>query len=271
MSVTYDYHLHSHFSGDCDVPPDQMIEKAIFIGMKGLCFTEHHDPDYPDYGIDFLLDFRPYFEKMEELKSRYGNRIWIGAGMEFGIMPHLPSLLEELQNTYSFDFIIASMHFVDGKDPYYPDFFEGRSERESYERYFSYQYETLKKFSPASYDTLGHMDFVVRYGPNKNKFYSYEAYAEYLDPILKHLIENGKCLEVNTGGFKYGLGEPNPCVGILKRYRQLGGELITIGSDAHEPRYLGYDFFRAAALLTDLGFRYYTVFQQRMPRQIPLY
>ena len=88
---------------------------------------------------------------------------------------------------------------------------------------------------------------------------------------MKHLIENGKCLEVNTGGFKYGLGEPNPCAGILKRYRQLGGELVTIGSDAHEPRYLGYDFSRAAALLTDLGFRYYTVFQQRMPRQIPLY
>ena len=71
MSVTYDYHLHSHFSGDCDVPPDQMIEKAIFIGMKGLCFTEHHDPDYPDSGIDFLLDFRPYFEKMEELKEQH--------------------------------------------------------------------------------------------------------------------------------------------------------------------------------------------------------
>ena len=114
------------------------------------------------------------------------------------------------------------------------------------------------------------MDFIVRYGPNQNREYSYEAYADYIDPILRHLIENGKCLEVNTGGFKYGLGEPNPCAGVLRRYRELGGELLTIGSDAHDPKHLCFDFDRAQALLLDLGFRYYAVFQKRKMELLPL-
>ena len=114
------------------------------------------------------------------------------------------------------------------------------------------------------------MDYVVRYGPNQNKYYSYEEYREYLDPLLVLLIEKGKCLEVNTGGFRHGLGEPNPCIGILKRYRELGGEQITIGSDAHTPEYLAYEFHKTTALLRELGYRFYCVFQNRKPEQLPL-
>ena len=114
------------------------------------------------------------------------------------------------------------------------------------------------------------MDYVVRYGPNQNKYYSYETYADYIDPILRYLIENGKCLEINTGGLKYGLGETNPSTDVLRRYRELGGELITVGSDAHVPEYLSYEFDRVSKILTELGFRYYTIFEQRKPVQIPL-
>lgn len=265
MSIRHDFHLHSDFSGDSDTPSFAMIEQAVRLGLEGMCFTEHEDIDAPG-DIDFTVDFDRYFSHMQNLREQYREKLNIGIGMEFGIQSHLTAALPGLLEKYPFDFVIASTHFVDGKDPYYPAFFEGRRERDCYEQYFREQYETLRLFS--DYDTLGHMDYVVRYGPNKNLLYSYEAYAEFIDPILRLLIENGKCLEVNTGGYKYGLGEPNPCVGILKRYRELGGEQITIGSDAHAPQHLCYDFRRLESLLTSLGFRYYTVFAQRVPRQI---
>lgn len=268
--IKYDSHLHSDFSGDCDTPAARMIERALSLGLEGLYFTEHEDPDAPPSECDFSVDFDRYFASLQKLRETHAGRIRIGIGVEYGIQPHLPERLKRLSWEYPFDFIIASLHNLNGMDPYYPSYFEGRTERDCYEEFFRVQYETLRKCDPASFDTLGHMDYIVRYGPNRNKFYSYEAYADYIDPILRLLIENGKCLEVNTGGLKYGLGEPNPCTGVLKRYRELGGELVTAGSDAHEPEYLGYRFDYAAKLLQALGFRYYTVFEQRSGRQIKL-
>lgn len=270
MDITYDSHLHSAFSGDSGTPAAQMINRAAALGLAGLCFTEHEDPDAPPSECSFSVDFDAYFAELSRLRTQYQDRIRIGIGMEFGIQRHLPDTLASLCKNYPFDLIIASLHFVGGKDPYYPSYFEGRSERDCYEEFFRTEYETLLCFDPASFDTLGHMDYVVRYGPNRNRFYSWEAYADCIDPILRFLIENGRCLEVNTGDLKYGLGEPNPCTGVLRRYRELGGELVTIGSDAHEPEYLGYRFDDAAELLRGLGFRYYTVFEQRVGRQIRL-
>ena len=120
------------------------------------------------------------------------------------------------------------------------------------------------------FDSYGHLDYVVRYGPARNLNYSYEAYQDLIDPILKTLIEKGKGLECNTGGLRYGLGHPNPCEDILRRYRQLGGEILTIGSDAHSPEQVGYGFQTASRLLAACGFRYYTVFHRRKPEFLPL-
>lgn len=265
MGIKHDFHLHSDFSGDCETPANLMIEQAISLGLEGICFTEHHDLDVPS-DITFFVDFDRYFAQMQELRQRYKDRIQIQIGVEFGIQKHLGPVLQELLRKYPFDFVIASQHFVNHADPYYPAFFEGRSEQESYALFFQEQYETLTRFK--DFNTLGHMDYVVRYGPNQNKFYTYETYADLIDPILRYLIENGKCLEINTGGYKYGLGQTNPGTDVLKRYRELGGELVTLGSDAHVPKYLGYEFERARELLLSLGFKYYTIFEQR--RAVPV-
>lgn len=269
MSIKYDCHLHSDFSADSDTPPLLQAERALELGIDGLCFTEHHDPDYPpEEGIDFSIDFERYFRKMRELQETYAGRLQIRIGMEFGIQPHLAGILNELTLRWPFDFVIASQHILGGKDPYYPSYFQGRSEEECYAEFLRIQYETLREMPLSGFDTLGHMDYIVRYGPNRNLLYSYEKYADVIDPLLRFLIHNGKCLEVNTGGLKYGLGETNPCTGILRRYRELGGELITIGSDAHEPGYLCYGFDKAASMLTELGYKWYTVFEHRRPQQI---
>ena len=104
------------------------------------------------------------------------------------------------------------------------------------------------------------------------KFYA-EAYLDFIFICilkLKKLISMGKGIELNTGGYHYGLGEPNPCVGIIRRYRELGGEIITIGADAHTPDKAAYAFDRAEAVLDRCGFRYYTVFKEHKPEFLPL-
>lgn len=265
MRIRHDFHMHSSFSADSQTPAELMIKRAIALGMEGICFTEHEDIDAPEELL-FQIDFETYLPSIEKLRSSYQDQIWIGTGMELGFQPHLIETLNKLPKQYPFDFIIASCHYLKNGNPFYPSYYEGRRESECYQEYFIEQFETLRQLS--DYDTLGHMDYIVRYGPNQNKNYSYHTYADYIDPILRHLIEHGKCLELNTGGFKYGLGEPNPCTDIFRRYRELGGELITIGADAHAPEHIGYDFDKAGDILTSLGFRYYTIFEHRIPRQI---
>lgn len=266
MRIRHDFHMHSSFSTDSQTPSKAMIEHAITLGMEGICFTEHEDIDSPS--SQFLINFDAYLPAIEKLRSEYQGRIRIGTGMELGIRPHLIETLHTLPKQYPFDFIIVSCHYLRKGNPFYPAYYDGRDEAECYREYFIEQFETLQQLS--DYDTLGHMDYIVRYGPNQNKNYSYAAYADCIDPILCHLIEHGKCLELNTGGFKYGLGEPNPSAEVFRRYRELGGELVTIGSDAHAPNHIGYDFDKACELLTGLGFRYYTVFEQRTPHHIRL-
>ena len=122
--------------------------------------------------------------------------------------------------------------------------------------------ENIKKFS--NFDVYGHLDYVVRYGPNKDKEYTYEKYKDILDSILKLLIEKGKGIEINTGGVKSGLKELHPCTSIVKRYRELGGEIITIGSDAHTPEHIASHFNRAEEVLKECGFKYYTIFEKRV-------
>ena len=117
----------------------------------------------------------------------------------------------------------------------------------------------------SNFDVYGHPDYVVRYGPTKDRGYSYEMYREIFDRILMTLIDMEKGIEINTGALARGMREPNPCIGILKRYRELGGEIVTVGSDAHEPGRIAHAFDRAAEILKDCGFRYYAIYEKRNP------
>ena len=111
----------------------------------------------------------------------------------------------------------------------------------------------------------GHIDYVVRYGKTKDADYSYEKYKDILDRILETLLEKEKGIEINTGAIGYHLKDLNPCTDIIKRYKELGGEIITIGSDAHTPENIARGFDRAAEVLSACGFKYYTTFENRMP------
>lgn len=266
MAIKADFHMHSFFSGDSDAPMEDMIKKAISLGLTHICMTEHYDPDYvytPDEEGIFELNTDSYLYELLKLREKYKKQISVGFGVELGLQPHLKKELAAYARSYEFDFIIGSSHICNRKDPYFPAFFEGRTEEEAHHEYFEAVYECMKKLP--YFDVYGHLDYVVRYGPTKNASYTYAKHADIFDKILNYLIENEKGLELNTGSFRYGLDQPNPCSDILKRYHTLGGELITVGSDAHTPNDIASDFNRASELLQMCGFKYYCIFQSRVP------
>lgn len=258
----WDTHLHCYFSTDSQAKPEDMVEAAIDKGLKGICFTDHMEHEYAS-GKPFTFDPDTYFNELRILQEKYQNILPICIGVELGIQPHLIESYEQMVTNYAFDQVIASSHTVHGRDPYYPVFFENRTEEEARREYFLATLKNLEIFD--DFDIYGHIDYVVRYGPNQNKNFRYENYQDILDQIFRVLIEKGKGIEINMAGYKYGLNQPNPSIAMIKRYRELGGKIIVIGSDAHEPEYVAYEFSRLKEILQYTGFTHYTVFQKRQP------
>ena len=268
--ILWDCHMHSSFSADSDTPMESMIQRAVELGLKGITFTEHLDPDYPATpdGLDFSLDIPSYQKKLAELSDTYKDKIQIRFGIELGLQMHLGEYFDSLLAQVPFDFAIGSSHLVHGYDPYYPEFFEGRKEFLCYMEYFESILENISVYD--GFDVYGHIDYIIRYVPDGDRVFSYKKHADQVDAILKLLIEKGKGIEINTGGYKAGLSEPNPCHDVLRRYKELGGEIITMGSDAHTTEYVAYRFADAKEVLKECGFRYFTVFRERKAEFVPL-
>lgn len=267
MPITADCHLHTSHSGDSDTPMEQMILQGISQGLDTMCFTEHNDFDYPGTpqypGDIFLLNTDSYLYDLIQYKEKYADRIRVLFGVELGLQPQVMRQNAVYAKSYDFDFIIGSSHICNGQDPYFHSpFFDGRSADEAYLEYFESILENIKKFS--NFDVYGHLDYVVRYGDEMDKNYSYEKFKDIFDAILELLIDKGKGIEVNTGGLKKGMKDLHPCMGVLKRYRELGGEIITIGSDSHDTHHIADSFDRACDALKECGFRYYSVFEKRV-------
>lgn len=264
--IIADCHVHSRFSSDSQTPVKSLVEQAIRMGMQYFYLTDHHDIDFPleaAGGLDFQLDTAGYLSTLAARKTEYEGQIEIRTGVELGLMSHIADKLSAYTHAYPFDFIIGSSHLVRGMDPYYPEYYYGRSQTAAYREYFESIYENVTAFQ--DYDVYGHLDYVVRYGPAKNADWDFRDYADIFEQILSSLVAEGKGIEINTAGLYKGLGYPHPHKDILTMYRQLGGEIITIGSDAHTVEMLGYGLKQAEQLLLSCGFRYYTLFRNRKP------
>lgn len=263
--IQADFHVHTDFSNDCFVSTEKQIESAIKLGLKFICFTDHFDMHlYSDK--KYVLDINSYVSKIDNLKEKYKNQIDVLCGIEIGLQPNLKEAINENISGYDFDFIIGSSHAVNNIDiGYNPDkYFKGKSEKEAYLEYFESILENVKLFN--NYNVYGHLDYVLRYGTNKNKYFNFSDYKDIFEEILKTIIKNGKGIEINTSGFWKNLGHPHPNEDILKMYKDLGGEILTIGSDAHLPEHVGYRFQEVSELLRSLGFKYYTVFEKQVPK-----
>lgn len=267
-----DMHSHTRWSSDSSTPVDVHIEAAIARGMKHLCITEHQDYDAPTFPPDyftFLIDDKGdddaisrYIEDLQKAKKKYKEQIDVLIGIEMGLQPHLASRLDVLAEKYPFDFIIGSTHTFHGMDAEDKRHYENISIEEAIRQYFEEEYENLKCFK--KYDIVGHMDFALRYGPGAAEAFTYEKYGDVLDEILKEVIHSGKGIECNTSKYK-AKNMTNPNMAIIKRYAELGGEIITFGSDAHTPERIGEGFEQVGEMVKACGIKSYAIFRNHEP------
>lgn len=263
-----DYHLHSTFSTDCETNIHDNIKSAIKNGLSSICITDHYDMDFPtrpeEPWMNFYLDIDKYFAYMSEVKNKYAPDFDLRIGIELGVMQSTCAKLNELvKNHPELDFIISSTHLVDGNDPYYPEYFEGKSEVEAYRAYFEEIYYNVQHFK--NYNVYGHLDYVLRYGPNQADNFNINDYKDLFVEIFKIITYEGKGIEINTASLYKGLDFPHPHKDILKLYKEAGGEIITIGSDSHRSENIGYGFDVAKKSLLSQGFKYYTTFSKQKP------
>lgn len=257
--ILADVHTHSSFSTDSDEPLREMARAAAAKGLNIICVTEHHDFDHPHTG-DFLLDVQAYREELFRVKNEFADKLEVLFGVELGLLDYAAQRLSVFAKSAEFDFIIGSAHQVDGLDPYYPEYFEKMEDKNGIAHFFDAMLSAIRAFD--DFDILGHLDYIVRYSHAKS--YDPPDYREVIDEILKAVIAKGKGIEINTAGVK-SLGYPHPHPFVLKRYHELGGELVTVGSDAHDRSRIAADFDRAEQALKAAGFEYYAVFRARRP------
>ncbi len=266
--MLYDSHTHCRFSGDSEADEYKMADSAIRAGLNGMCFTDHIDFGLLEEPNIFTFDPKERLKSLKKLKEEYVKKLDIQIGVEMGMQPHVHEENEAFLKENEFDFVIGSIHFVDRIDIYYPEYYAGKTSKEALDHYFDVMLKEVKTYK--DFDVLGHIDYIIRYIPDKAFEYKYANFSDVIDEILKTVIDDGKGIEINTAGFKYGLGHPNPHEDIIRRFKELGGEILTAGSDAHRPEHVAYSFKKAREIALECGFKYYTVFKNRKPAFVKL-
>ncbi|MDV4151064.1 histidinol-phosphatase HisJ family protein [Clostridium sp. AL.422] len=268
-----DYHVHTNFSDDSEYIMENVIKDAIKMGMKEICFTDH-----VDYGVKidvedlnkslyvkkpFLnVNYPLYFDEISKLKEKYKDKIVIKQGMEFGMQMHTIPQFQALFNKYHFDFIILSIHQVNNKEFWIYEFQKGKTEREYYREYYMELYNVVRNYH--DYSILGHMDLLKRYD-DKDGYDSFKENKDIITNILRYIIEDGKGIELNTSSIRYELDDLMPSRDILKLYYNLGGRIITIGSDSHVKEDLGAHIETLKVDLKEIGFTEFCTFENMKP------
>ena len=263
--IKSDYHSHTNHSFDSDAPPDVMVKQAIKLGLEELVITDHIDFTFPDCKIVSPHGVAANVAAIRETAERFKRQIKLPVGVELGLRPDCADICRDIVTAFDFDFVIGSVHEVDGVDfYYYPELFGNNTKQQAYDKYFE---TTLSVVQTCDYyDVLGHLDYVERYATYADARLDYNNHREIVDAILRVLIDKGKGIEINTSGLAYGLGRTHPQAAIVARYAELGGEIITIGSDAHKPGRIAFGFDVVEDMLRELNIKYIARFDGRKVR-----
>lgn len=268
-----DYHVHTEFSDDSEYPIEQVVRDAIALGLNELCFTDHVDYGVKvdwDSGEEIVtrlgnlmanVDYPKYLAAIRELRERYGDRITLKTGLEFGVQVHTVSRFRSLFQKYPLDFVILSVHQVEDREFWTQEFQQGRTQQEYNERYYQELLDLTRTYQ--EYSVLGHLDLIIRY--DEQGGYPFEQVKPMVAEILRTAIQNGKGIELNTSFHRYGLKDSTPSRAILELYRDLGGEILTIGSDSHKPEHLGAYIKEGQEYLKSLGFERFCTFEGMKP------
>ena len=280
-----DYHVHTEFSDDSEYRMEDVVIDAIHLGLDEICFTDHVDygvkRDWNDErGILYRrggkgepetvalanVDYDRYRKEYLRIRKKYEGRITLRFGLEAGVQRHTVDAYERLFQRFSFDFLILSCHQVEDRELWNGDLRKGKTRDEYYEAYYSEILAVMEAYK--DYSVLGHLDLAVRY--DKEGEYPFEKVRDIVAAILEKAIRDDKGIELNTSSHRYGLGDLTPSRKILSLYRDLGGKIITIGSDSHRREHLGAYIDDGMAELRKLGYREFCTFESMVPVFHPL-
>lgn len=253
----FDYHMHSLVSFDSDAQPEAMVRAAEQAGLCEICFTDHYDHNSDPSLHHDLFTIEDYSRAYDHLRS---DKVRIRRGVEMGLTAWNMAEVDAFLASRRFDFVIGSIHYVDGTDPYFPDFWENMSADEAFEKYLLEALKCVKLHR--NFDVLGHLNYVCKspHNPTRRPL-TYEMHPDLSDEIMRTLAQNGRGMEINTSGVDR-VGECLPSLSYIKRFRELGGEIVTVGSDAHTPDRVGQHVKVALEIAKEV-FGYVCTFEDR--------
>ncbi|MCM1988420.1 histidinol-phosphatase HisJ family protein [Oceanirhabdus seepicola] len=259
-----DHHIHTDNSFDSVEKLKKMCEKAVDEGIEIIGFGEHFSTieRLPTYGH---MRFGKYNQEIEYCRSKFKGELEILKGLEICSPQYNIDSILKIVKDEKIDFIIGSVHDIDG--PKLRKYIDGKCNKEAYEGYFK---KVLQASEKGEYDILGHIDLLKRYAFEQLGNYEFNDFEGIISEILKNVIKRDKAIEVNTSGLGSGAKELFPSIEVLKLYKELGGKLITIGSDAHSAEKLGNNHTIAVEVLRDLGYKEYYYYKQRKPHRVSI-
>lgn len=273
----FDNHSHSYFSADSRMDITDAVRTAYERGLGGLCLTDHLDFDPPAGVDDFTFDVRAQQEAIDRdseylglgtAGGKYGEFLLL-KGVEIGLQDKSMPVIRKVLSDYSFDCVIASLHLIDGQDPYKGDYYKPYSYRQAYGHYLE-EFDRLARVMP-DFDILGHYDYIVRYPDYRETTILYSEFGDVLDSLLGFLAGNGKTLEINTKTYQLYRGrKPELDINILRRFRELGGEAVSFGSDAHDITRIADRFGWCREVAAAAGLKYEVYYRGRVPHYATL-
>lgn len=251
IKMRADYHIHSNFSVDSKLTMEEIVIRSIELGLDEICFTDHVDYGVKNQYVDKQeVDYPEFIKEYNRLNTIYKDKITLKLGLEFGVQLHTIDRYRDDMKKYDFDFILLSCHQIDNKELWLNQYQESKTQIEYNRGYYEYLYQLVDQFD--DFSVMGHLDVIKRYDQNGVLDDSHSM--DIIDRILKRLIEKNKGLEVNTSSYRYNLPDLTPSTLILKRYYELGGRLLTMGSDTHKIENLKDHFEEIIIQLKEIGF-----------------
>jgi histidinol-phosphatase (PHP family) len=260
MKYLCDYHTHSNYSFDATGSINEICRVAEKKGLKEICITDHYEYGVPEEEWRNLIS-QGYLNEILEIKEIFKGRVRVKIGIEVG-QPHLS--LKESQKFLKripYDYVIGSIHRVP------PGIYAKNFDYSKYkigdilELYLN---EIKKMLAVADFDCLGHMDLIKRYGFNfYNERITLCNKKDLLEEVLKLIISKNKGIEINTSGLRGVTKESMPGIDVLRLYKKLGGEILTLGSDSHNASDVGTGILDGIELAKEAGFKYITIFNTR--------
>ncbi len=252
------YHMHTNYSDDSSFELEELIKTAISYNLDEICITDHLDcmTYYPN-----CFPLTQYSNEIKYFQKKYNNQIKIKMGMEFGMQRGTIDTFNKIFSQLDFDFILMSCHLIDDKWLFNQSFQNNKTQDEYNKQYYEEILYLTNNFD--HYSVLGHLDVIRRYDPKGD--YPFEKVADIIEKILKRVISQNKGIELNTSSYRYRLEDTMPSSHILQMYKDLGGEIITVGTDSHCPSHVNCGLEEAYQTLKKFGYKKYCTFDKMGP------